>query len=1006
MLVTLASDTTTVTATQSRPSAGAMAMSQSGARPKQTLGRHTFDADALMRDPFWPGHAYALKRAQETGTSPSPFYSDMLNKEKAKHDVRLLFEPNKPVPTDITTGQPLVDPVLWYKAQANYAAGGNPRSRQNSETDAQETNPRESVPPEQQERSPAPHNTSPQPIQGMTLDEVRASITDRDSHAGDDLFSINSKVTDLRDKVAYMRGSFPMDGMPDAEYVAEVPEYAKPTAEFVFEKMMNTVKDYRYRAYTLYLCQYQPTASGPMTTGEVYGQMATVQRTQSTLIAMYNQYCLTPQPDHKRSLRSILVATEFYADVLKEVANSYISQQPTNRPARPFRKLPSHHSEVSSVSHKVEQNIAKQRYRKELLTLFQRCAGQESRREFGECSAEDHIYVMRRHARCERVIFSKIVYMALNRVPYDREEVSAADHLNKPDQEVKELERKVTELIKIRANQGPQHAPIADQGQRVAPPPPVQEEPQAHSTPHLLLPPQAAQAQGRLREPENSGAYGMGSYEPPPRTVPPFSVYQPPLERVHQPEPRPLPQQLPTSSLAEVQSLLETVGRSITVNVPAPNPERMETQETFNKQFFYGNLPPPWNVMPRADTRTGDEHKKIATYLHPGPSLPQQSQLKQFDGHGEHYFGWRPMVIKMIHRANIKVEDKLSYIIMAIRRGADSTLDTFISRKDGDFRTYERLIRHLEEGWGGVDREFTYNLNQISRGPKLNLGNLENCSDLKARLESFIDHCNDRGIAHRLQDPTFVNIILTNLLTGDQMAEMFWAKNRGLLGEEENTLELLCEFLQSHIRAQSRVKEVTGQYRCPTTFGGRDRNGGPRQHRAFFGQECGKDSDYEQPINFAAYDRATTGCDSESVGAHSSEPLRKDEDGYDYMEEDFATTDEEVVILLANGLKFRPCQLCKPPQPQDHLLFRCPSFRKMSGRERHRLVQRLKRCYNCLAPGHGRDDCKSKGHCNVCKERHHTLLCPKGKGQGDFPKKEYSSNPKYNKYSHFRSKKE
>ena len=66
------------------------------------------------------------------------------------------------------------------------------------------------------------------------------------------------------------------------------------------------------------------------------------------------------------------------------------------------------------------------------------------------------------------------------------------------------------------------------------------------------------------------------------------------------------------------------------------------------------------------------------------------------------------------------------------------------------------------------------------------------------------------------------------------------------------------------------------------------------------------------------------------------------------------------------------CTICG--QRDFHYVSRCPTFLKKSPSERRALLRDINCCYNCLAPGHRLGECKSKGTCCECHERHHTLL--------------------------------
>ena len=57
-----------------------------------------------------------------------------------------------------------------------------------------------------------------------------------------------------------------------------------------------------------------------------------------------------------------------------------------------------------------------------------------------------------------------------------------------------------------------------------------------------------------------------------------------------------------------------------------------------------------------------------------------------------------------------------------------------------------------------------------------------------------------------------------------------------------------------------------------------------------------------------------------------------------------------------------------------HYISKCPAFLKKSVSERRQHLKETNSCYNCLSPNHRVGECKSKGTCRECHERHHTLL--------------------------------
>ena len=57
-----------------------------------------------------------------------------------------------------------------------------------------------------------------------------------------------------------------------------------------------------------------------------------------------------------------------------------------------------------------------------------------------------------------------------------------------------------------------------------------------------------------------------------------------------------------------------------------------------------------------------------------------------------------------------------------------------------------------------------------------------------------------------------------------------------------------------------------------------------------------------------------------------------------------------------------------------HALYKCHAFEQLSRPQRKEFVKKSGVCFNCLRTGHGSRECKSTYSCNVCKERHHSML--------------------------------
>ena len=66
------------------------------------------------------------------------------------------------------------------------------------------------------------------------------------------------------------------------------------------------------------------------------------------------------------------------------------------------------------------------------------------------------------------------------------------------------------------------------------------------------------------------------------------------------------------------------------------------------------------------------------------------------------------------------------------------------------------------------------------------------------------------------------------------------------------------------------------------------------------------------------------------------------------------------------------CPLC----PESHYAWACSIFKEKTLAQKGDHVQQHSLCKNCLKPGHGHTECKSRYSCQTCSEKHNTLLHP------------------------------
>ncbi|XP_062703992.1 uncharacterized protein LOC134286395 [Aedes albopictus] len=60
---------------------------------------------------------------------------------------------------------------------------------------------------------------------------------------------------------------------------------------------------------------------------------------------------------------------------------------------------------------------------------------------------------------------------------------------------------------------------------------------------------------------------------------------------------------------------------------------------------------------------------------------------------------------------------------------------------------------------------------------------------------------------------------------------------------------------------------------------------------------------------------------------------------------------------------------------ENHLLYQCPAFQRMSIADRDQILRNNALCRNCFKRGHRAIDCPSRFVCRNCKGKHHTLVC-------------------------------
>lgn len=83
-----------------------------------------------------------------------------------------------------------------------------------------------------------------------------------------------------------------------------------------------------------------------------------------------------------------------------------------------------------------------------------------------------------------------------------------------------------------------------------------------------------------------------------------------------------------------------------------------------------------------------------------------------------------------------------------------------------------------------------------------------------------------------------------------------------------------------------------------------------------------------------------------------------------------ASATSKKTLLAADNKSSRSCPCCK----EVHKLYSCEKFKQLKISERLDLVRGNRLCFNCLAPYHTVDNCKSHYSCKRCNRKHNTIL--------------------------------
>ncbi len=457
-----------------------------------------------------------------------------------------------------------------------------------------------------------------------------------------------------------------------------------------------------------------------------------------------------------------------------------------------------------------------------------------------------------------------------------------------------------------------------------------------------------------------------------------------------------------------------------------------------DKEAWYMNLPPPWNVLPYENGKYSDELTKMRFTVQnadkPG------GHLRLFDGMEADYFEWRPVVIHSIHRRNVSIADKFYYLQMAFKKGEDAFIDGLLREQEPSPEAYEHILEQLEMQFGGERRAYTQAAAALKALPHLDLDSYVSISNTASEVRKYIQFCRRNQMHQYLEPGPTASALINSFMSVRQLNAMIQTCASWGINEATGSFYQIDRYLVRTQQHFAEAREVAGQQKRPSggqrnresarggrgevSFRGQNRsqpNRGSNFQRGGYNQRGniayrGGYGGYNRSRNSSYKPRAFCGT-IEEEGEFEKEEEVPDE-GYDYPEDleperepdvyDYdpadlsggasldadrqlpGTDNSSIVVLTEETVgsedgyrvfaavphEIAVCTLCESKGKKErHFLFACPIFKAYDLKERMVYIRSSERCFNCLGTGHNSRICKSRRSCGGCGKRHHSLIC-------------------------------
>ena len=322
-------------------------------------------------------------------------------------------------------------------------------------------------------------------------------------------------------------------------------------------------------------------------------------------------------------------------------------------------------------------------------------------------------------------------------------------------------------------------------------------------------------------------------------------------------------------------------------------------------QWWRDSFNHPWNIPPK---RRDDKDNSLNTFL-------KNNSLEKFKGDQSTYFGWREIAIACVHTAPMDIKKKMSAMSLIIDTKHPSMKDVWPAQECWTAESYARLIRKLEEKYGGEQRVVALMKEKLEELKVLRKDNVDDISLFINRVGDFTTTMDRYDQPQEYQTNSFYTQ-LWSLMPSDYV-DQYYAMLR-VQGRPQGVNSLIdwCHLKLTDLRMKQEQEAMASSYRRPT------------------------------------------GSITPKVNT-----LITQYDGNDSL---FDEEDEEI-LCLATQLA---CSVCKGP----HLMVKCQKYKEMTIEERRKIIVENGHCYNCLDTRHTARNCPKESRCKFCKGKHHHTL--------------------------------